>query len=127
MSKLTAQDYIDATSPLARVGFKCIKDKLVTDPVGETAELYDVDEKVIELVKTTGSATEFETIIRLERERAEAEAKVEVLQAEKAEPPASKPKPKTWHYVVATLIIVAIVWLITVGLIKLIGILGEVV
>ena len=86
MSKITPQEYVDAQSQLSIAGFLGIKDRLkAKDKIEKIAREWLIDERVVEIVKTTSSLNEFETIVRLEIERADAQAKVDAQEQEEAE------------------------------------------
>lgn len=123
MSKITPQDYIDAEPALGRAGFMAIRnmleEKVEDDKVAKTivdvATTYGIDERVVELVKTTTSFSEFQTIVRLENERRELEQKLDSTKKQE-----EKVKPKRWHYIVAGVILLTIVVGIGWGLVALI-------
>lgn len=119
MSKITPQDYIDASHHLERAGFLAIKTLLADDadgvkPMPDIATLYGIDIKSIEIVKTTGSYSEYSTIKRLETEREALEVELEDVKTKEA-----KVKPKKWHYVVASVILVALGGLVVWGVLLL--------
>lgn len=114
--KITPKDYIEVQGDLAKAGFMAIKTLLATDDDGaktpsDVAMLYGIDVKVVELVKTTSSYDEYETIVSLESQRESLEQELEATKVEEA-----KVKPKTWQYVVASIILLALfgkaIWLI---------------
>lgn len=118
MSKITPQDYIDARDDLVRVGFNEIKNKIKLDGVKETADLYDLPESTLELVKTTGSASEYATVVRLEIERAEAQAKLDAQEQADEErlanlyKPTPRSQPRRWHYVASLVILAGLGYLV---------------
>lgn len=115
MTKITAQDYIDAKEPLSRVGFLVLKENLKHLDADTLAKKYEIPVETIQLVATTGDHSAFETIVRLETERAEAVALSEAVdKARERDEEANfyKPTPpkqvQGWHYVVAIALLVAI-------------------
>lgn len=115
MSKLTPKDYVEAKDDLAKAGFMAIrhlldaKEKPAT--VAEVSTLYGIPEGVVEIVKTTSDYRQYDTISRLETERAE--LAVELDEVKKAEP---KLKPKRWHFVIASIILIVLFALVVWGL-----------
>ena len=112
MSKITPQNYVQATTRLSRAGFNDIKAlEKEGKSIEDIAQLLDVHELDVSVVMTTTSYTEFETIVQLEIERADAEER-----AEANDTLLVPKKPKTWHYVVALAILglslYGVVWLV---------------
>lgn len=128
MTKLTPRDYIDATPFLARAGFIAIRELLngekVTTEVNNTTEktisevalTYGIDESVVELVKTTSSYSEYETISRLETEREDLTQKLEAVKEKEI-----SVKPKSWHYAVAGVILLGLLWVAIIAIIQFIN------
>lgn len=124
--KITPKDYVDLKDDLAKAGFKAICTLLEGDPkvdgvktVAEVASVYGVSERVVELVKTTSSYAEYETIVKLESEKEDLQQKLLSSEIDK-----SKAKPEKWHYYVAGLILVAIVAVVGWGVWALISWIG---
>lgn len=118
--KITPKDYVEARTPLARAGFLAIRELLDADKsVTEVATTFGIPEPVVELVKTTNSYHQYETISSLELERDTLEKEVEQAKVEEL-----KVKPKPWHYVVAGIILIGLLWLIVWGVIQLINWVG---
>lgn len=116
--KITPKDYVGAKDDLAKAGFKAICTLLEgessndTDKsVAEVATVYGVSERTVELVKTTSSYAEYETIVKLETEKEELQQKLHKTEQAKA-----TAKPEKWHYwvggIVLLLIIAAIIWVV---------------
>lgn len=111
MSKITPQNYVQASTRLSRAGFNAIK-ALETEgkSIEDIAQALDIHELDVSVVMTTTSFTEFETIVQLEIERADAEERADAVDAFVPK------KPKTWHYVVAIAILglslYGVVWLV---------------
>lgn len=114
--KITPRDYVELKDDLAKAGFKAICTLLEGDAattedktIAEVATVYGVSERTVELVKTTSSYTEYETIVKLETEKEELKQELKETKVKEA-----KVKPEKWHYWVAgsilLLILVGIVW-----------------
>jgi Flp pilus assembly protein TadB len=122
MGKITPQDYVDAKVDLGRAGFLAIRTLLdESKEIPEVATTFGIAERTVEIVKTTTSYDEYRTIIDLELERSSLSTQLEKV-VEKEQ----KLKPKTWHYVVAGCILLALVvgaiWLIVLGIQWLVGV-----
>lgn len=118
--KITPKDYVEARVSLARAGFLAIRELLDAEKtISEVATAYGIDEAVVELVKTTSSYSEYETIARLETEREGLEQELKDVKTEEA-----RVKPKRWHYYVAGLILIGIFTLGVWGIILLINWIG---
>lgn len=119
--KITPKDYVDARRHLAKAGFMAVRELLDADKsISEVATTYGIDDAIVELVKTTSSYSEYETIVRLEIEREVLQKKVDQAHDEEL-----RVKPKRWHYIVAGLILLGLVTLGVWGLIQLIGWIGS--
>ena len=116
MGKLTPKDYVDAGTSLERAGFIAIRSLLADGgkTITETATTYGIPEAVVELVKTTNSYSEYQTIVRLETERESLSVELDEVKAKEA-----RVKPKRWHYVVASVILLGMGSLIVWGIVVL--------
>jgi len=129
MSKITPQEYIDARADLAIAGFIAIKDRLRNkDKIEDIAKDYLLDQRIVEIVKTTANPDQFNTIAQLETERAEAQGKIDAQELEEATRQLHlyKPTPPSpiqrWHYVASILILACFGYLIYLFLNTIIGI-----
>lgn len=119
-TKITPQDYIDALPALGRAGFMAVCNMLAEDnpkTISEVATLYGIDERIVELVKTTTSYAEFETIVRLEKERQALdedkkalETKLETVEKSKSQPVQYSKKVLTIAGLVFLAVIVGVIW-----------------
>lgn len=122
--KITPKDYIEVQGDLVKAGFMCIKTLLADNDDGakspsDVAVLYGIDVKAVELVKTTSSYSEYETITNLETERESLQQELLSTKVEEA-----RVKPKTWHYVVASVILVGILAGLVWGVVQLVNFIG---
>jgi hypothetical protein len=118
--KITPKDYVEAERSLGRAGFLAIRELLDAEKsISEVATTYGIEEAVVELVKTTSSYGEYNTIVRLETEREGLEQELNDVKTEEA-----RVKPKRWHYYVAGLILLGLASLAVWGIILLINWLG---
>lgn len=112
--KLTPQDYIDATEDLSSIGFDTIKDQL-KDGVAPAKIEQDlaVSERTIDVVATVSSYKDFETVVRLERQRSEAQVNppIQVESFYKPKKDQSK-RPTRLHYAISVFILIAIGYLV---------------
>lgn len=121
MSKLTPKDYVEAAASLERAGFVAINSLLADGgkTISEVATTYGIDERTVELVKTTSSFAEYQTITRLETERESLAVELDEVKTQE-----QKVKPKTWHYVVAALVLLALAAAVVWGIVELIHWIG---
>ncbi len=115
--KITPKDYAQARGGLSKAGFASIGALLAEDKtITEVAVLYDIPELIVEIVKTTRSFEHYETVARLETERDALQQELDVVKEVEA-----KVKPKPWHYVTASIILIILAALIVWGIILLVG------
>lgn len=122
MGKITPQEYIDVEHSLAQAGFMAIRELLDAVPptsITDLATRYGIEERAIEIVKTTSSYGEYETIRGLELERQGLKTELEEVKTTTTKPPIAKP-----YYYVAGVILLAIVGLIVWGVWALINFIG---
>ena len=118
--KITPKHYVEARDAIGRAGFMAIRELLHNDKtIIEVATTYGIEEQVVELVKTTSSYDEYLTIVKLEVERGTLQQKLHDVEIKEA-----RVKPKRWHYIIAGLIILGLVWLGIWGIVSLVGFIG---
>lgn len=113
--KITPKDYVDVKDDLAKAGFKAIKELTTEDKTfEEVATAFGVGERAVELVKTTSSYAEYETIYNLETEREDLQKQVDAAHVEH-----NKPRPPMWAIIASLIIVIGGVWLVVWLLIQL--------
>lgn len=123
MAKITPKNYIDAKDDLAKVGFMSLKEMIKKGKkISEISTAYGIPKRSVELVKTTSSFSEYQTVRRLEKERESLENQLAEKEKQASE---VKPKPKTWQYVVASAILVGFAVLLGWGVMALIGVIDN--
>ena len=115
--KITPKDYVDVQPELAKAGFKAISTLLDEGKeFEEVASVFGVDQRTVEVVKTTHAYDNYQEVLDLETEKEELQQKL----AKKQEEQPKKEHP-TWLLVVSTVIFIAIVVFIGWVIVKLVG------